>query len=50
MRLTVHLDACADALTLNGGSGDAHFIELLRALSPTGRIPRGVVVSPTPRQ
>jgi hypothetical protein len=39
MRLTMHIDACADALTLSDGSGNERFIELLRTLSPPGEIP-----------
>jgi hypothetical protein len=39
MRLTAHIDACADALTLNNGSGNEHLIELVRTLSPSGKIP-----------
>ena len=39
MRLTTHLDACADALTLSGGTAGAHFLELVRTLSPSGGPP-----------
>jgi hypothetical protein len=35
MRLTTHVDACADALTLTGGSANDRFIELVRTLSPS---------------
>jgi photosystem II stability/assembly factor-like uncharacterized protein len=39
-RLASHLDACADALVLNGSAGNAEYIALARTLSLTGRIPR----------
>ncbi len=38
-RLTMHLDACADALVLNGSAGNAEYIALVRTLSATGKIP-----------
>jgi photosystem II stability/assembly factor-like uncharacterized protein len=43
MRLTTHLDACADALELNGGATDARFIELVRTLSPWASDPASMV-------
>jgi hypothetical protein len=46
IRLTLHLDACADALAMNGGYADDRFIELVHALSPFGRIPRGLPSRP----
>jgi len=42
MRLTTHVDACADALTLTGGSANDRFIELVRTLSPSGEVPPGL--------
>jgi hypothetical protein len=38
-RLTAHLDACADALALNGTGSNADYIALVRALSATTTIP-----------
>jgi hypothetical protein len=35
MRLSGHFDACADALTLTGGTIDDRFLELARTLSPS---------------
>jgi len=41
-RLTAHLDACADALVLNGTAGNAEYIALVRTLSATGTIPEAL--------
>jgi hypothetical protein len=45
MRLTTQLDACADALTLCRGTVDARFHDLMRALSPSGQLPRDLLAS-----
>jgi hypothetical protein len=43
-RQTAHIDACADALIMSAGASHERFMELVRILSPAGRIPRELQV------